>query len=190
MSSRVTNPTAVTALLIAIGNGRAGAMDELMPLVYDELKTLAAAHLRRERASDSLQPTALVHEAYLRLVGQHNVSWKNRSHFFGIAAQLMRRIIVDHARRRLAAKRDGGRPVTLDENIGLSDHGRVDVVAVDEALSALAQLNERQARVVELRFFGGLTIEETAEVLDVSEMTVKRDWMVAKAWLQRELSAE
>jgi len=178
----------VTRLLLDLGDGRPGALDALMPVVYDELRALAAAYLRRERDGHTLQPTALVHEAFLRLVDQRTATWENRAHFFGVAARLMRRIIVDHARARLAEKRGGGRLVTLDTESPISDERATDVLRVDEVLAELERLDERQARVVELRFFGGLTIEEAAAVLGVSPMTVKRDWLVARAWLQRELA--
>jgi RNA polymerase sigma factor (TIGR02999 family) len=176
----------VTSLLIDLQRGRPGALDALIPLVYAELRELAAGYLRRDGEGRTLQPTALVHEAFLRLVDQRTASWQNRAHFFGVAAQLMRRIVVDQARRRNAQKRGGGRLITLDEGLGVADAG-VDVIPVDEALGALEKIDPRQARVVELRFFGGLTIEETAEVLGVSTATVKRDWLLAKAWLHREL---
>jgi RNA polymerase sigma factor (TIGR02999 family) len=182
-------PSEVTTLLLQMGEGKADAMDRLMPLVYDQLRALAAAQMRHEDPAATLQPTALVHEAWLRLVDQRHVSWTGRAHFFGLAGQLMRRIIVDHARRRRAAKRGGTHPITLDDNMGLQENDQVDVLAVDEALARLATLSSRQARIVELRFFGGLTAEETAVVLDVSPVTVKRDWSVAKAWLRRELGS-
>ena len=177
----------VTQLLVDWQGGDARALDRLIPLLYDELRALAAGYLRGERESHTLQPTALVHEAFLRLVDQRTATWQNRAHFFGIAAQAMRRILADHARRRLAAKRGGGQLVTLGDDVPLPGGSGADVVRVDEALDRLAAQDERQARVVEMRFFAGLTIEETAEVLGVSPMTVKRDWMVARAWLQREL---
>jgi RNA polymerase sigma factor (TIGR02999 family) len=157
-----------------------------MPLVYTELRKLAASYLRVERPDHTLQPTALVHEAYLRLVDQRSVNWQNRAHFFGIAAQMMRRILVDHARRRQAAKRDGAtyRLYTSEEEATARDP---ELLALDEALSGLEALDARQARIVELRFFGGLTVEETAEVAGVSPATVKREWRTARAWLAREI---
>lgn len=167
------------------------ALDELMPAVYDELRRQAARYLRREKAGHTLQPTALIHEAYLRLVDQRNVQWQNRAHFFGIAAQMMRRILVDHARTKKRAKR-GGSDVKVslaDATIPVNERD-LDVVALDEALTRLAEIDEQQSRVVELRFFSGLTVEETAEVMGISPATVKRDWSVAKAWLHRELSGE
>lgn len=177
----------LTELLNAWQEGKQGAIDELMPLVYQELRKLARAYLRNERPEHTLQPTALVNEAYLRLVGQKNVRWQNRKHFFGIASQLMRRILVDHARKRSAHKRGGGEtPVTFEEEKGTPPQ-RPDLVALDEALDALAGLDPRQAKLVELKYFAGLSNEETADVLDISLAAVKRDWVVAKAWLRREM---
>jgi RNA polymerase sigma factor (TIGR02999 family) len=179
----------VTRLLDAVSHGRADVLPELLPLVYDELRRLAASYLRRERADHTLQPTALVHEAYLKLVDQRLDRWQNRSHFFGIAAQAMRRILVDHARAHDAAKRGAGvERVTLDEHALLGESSSVDLIALDEALTRLATLDPRQARIVELRFFAGLEVDETARVLDVSPATVKRDWAMARAWLHRELA--
>lgn len=166
-------------------------MERLLPVVYEELKVLAASYLRRERVDHTLSPTGLVHEAYLKLVDQRSVGWEGRSHFFGIAAQAMRRILVDHARRRIAKKRGRQLQVTLDtaaEPAGAPPDE--EVAAVDEALARLAALDPRQARLVELRYFAGLSIEEAAEVLGVSPATVKRDWVLARAWLQRELRPE
>lgn len=166
-------------------------LDKLMPVVYDELRRQAARYLRREHAGHTLQTTALIHEAYVRLVDQHNVQWQNRAQFFGMAAQMMRRILVDHARTKKRAKRGGS-----DIKVSLADatipveEQNLDVVALDEALNRLAEIDEQQSRVVELRFFSGLTVEETAEVMHISPATVKRDWSMAKAWLHRELSRE
>ncbi len=161
-----------------------------MPLVYEELRGLAASQLRRERGEHSLGPTALVHEAFFRLVDQRSVSWQGRSHFFGIAAQAMRRILVDHARRRSAAKRGRTHQVTLDSNaMELGEEGSAEVLAVHEALERLASFEERQARLVELRYFAGFSIEEAAGLLEISPATAKRDWAFARAWLQRELSS-
>lgn len=171
----------VTALLQAWSEGDADAGRRLVPLVYGELRRRAAGYLRRERPGHTLQPTALVHETYLKLVG-HPGPWRNRSQFFGVASNLMRRILVDHARRRRAAKRDAIH-VVLDEAVQPAAEHEVDLVRLDEALSALSALDARQGRVVELRYFGGLTLEEAAEVLGVSTATVKRDWTVARAWL-------
>jgi RNA polymerase sigma factor (TIGR02999 family) len=156
-------------------------------VVYAELKALAAGYLRVERPDHTLQTTGLVHEAYLKLIDQKRTTWKNRSHFFGIAAQAMRRILVDHARKRHAGKRDGGRPVTLDDELAGVSTDTDEVLSVDEALQRLAAMDPRQARIVELRYFAGMSLEQTAEALEISPATVKRDWVSAKAWLQREL---
>jgi len=174
----------VTSLLRAWSAGDPEAGRRLVPLVYGELRRRAGAYLRHERLGHTLQPTALVHEAWLRLAGQ-DVDWRNRSQFFGMASQLMRRILVDHARRRRAARRGGGGlQVPLEEALGATAGGdRVDLVRLDEALTELAELDPRQGRIVELRFFGGLTTGETAGLLGVSPATVKREWTVAKAWL-------
>lgn len=182
-------PSEVTSILRRMAGGDTGGMGELFPLVYGDLRQLAASKLRNERPDHTLSPTSLVHEAFLRLTGQASVSWEGRSHFFGVAALAMRRILVDHARRRSAHKRSHQHQVTLDDELRVPHAPESDeVLAVDEALDRLAALDERQARVVELRYFVGLSIEETADVLGVSIATVKRDWMVARAWLQRELT--
>ena len=182
-------PGQATQLLIDWSGGDTAALQKLTPLIYDELHRLAHRFLRRERGGHTLQTTALVNEAYLRLVDQRNLRWQNRAHFFAIAAQLMRRILIDYARRRQYAKRGGGAPhVSLDEAAVLSDERAADLIALDEALDSLASIDPRQSRVVELRFFGGLTIEETAEVLKLSHDMVKREWSTAKAWLYREMS--
>lgn len=184
-------PTEVTALLHRIADGDEEGMQRLIPLVYGELRQLAARQLRNERPDHTLSPTSLVHEAFLRLAGPAPMSWESRSHFFRVAAQAMRRILVDHARRRTAQKRGRQHQVTLDAALEESlPATSQDIIDVDEALERLARLDVRQARVVELRYFVGLSIEETAEVLGASAATVKRDWMVARAWLQRELSPE
>jgi RNA polymerase sigma factor (TIGR02999 family) len=175
----------VTELLLASQSGSQDAMDRLVPLVYDELKVLAAAYLRSERPDHSLQTTGLVHEAYMKLVNAQRTNWESRAHFFGIAAQAMRRILVDHARRRRA--RGGGGHVSLDDHLPGVEASDADVLAVDEALERLALLDARQARIVELRYFAGLTIEQTAETVGISPATVKREWTSAKAWLMREL---
>jgi RNA polymerase sigma-70 factor, ECF subfamily len=178
----------VTALLHAWRTGDDDALARLTPLVYDELHRLAHRYMRGERAGQTLQTTALVHEAYIRLVDSRRVSWQSRAHFFAIAAQLMRRILVDVVRRQRFQKRGGGwRQVTLADGSQLAANVSPDVVAVDDALQELAKLDPRKARVVELRFFGGLSLEETAEALSVSTDTVGRDWRAAKAWLTREL---
>jgi len=183
------SPTDVTQWLLDWSNGNKEALDKVIPLVYDELRRLADHYLRRERPDHTLQPTALVHEAYLRLVDQTNVRWQSRAHFFGITANLMRQILVNHALSRRAAKRGGeASKLSLDEAGGLSQERDVDLVALDEALAHLATFDRRQSRIVELRFFGGLTVEEAAEVLGISPATVKRDWTVAKAWLHCEIT--
>jgi RNA polymerase sigma factor (TIGR02999 family) len=183
-------PQNVTQLLLSWGSGDKEALDKLLPVVYDELRKQAARYLRRERAGHTLQTTALIHEAYLRLVDQKNVHWQNRAQFFGLAAQLMRRILVDHARTKKRAKRGGSDiRVSLTGAKILAKSEDLDVVALDEALDRLAEIDEQQSKIVELRFFSGLTVEETAEVLSISPATVKRDWSMAKAWLHRELSS-
>lgn len=177
-------PTEVTRLLNDWGNGDSTALDQLMPIVYAELRAIAARYLRSERQDHTLQPTALVNEAYLRLIDQKHVNWQNRAHFVGVAAQMMRRILVDHAKSHNRAKRGGGAlRVTLDEGLALADERADDLVELDEALTALEALDERKSRVVEMKYFGGLSVEETAEVLNVSVITVARDWKLAKAWL-------
>jgi RNA polymerase sigma factor (TIGR02999 family) len=164
------------------------ALDRLTPLVYEELRRQAARYLRRERAGHTLQTTALIHEAYLRLVDAKDVHWESRTHFFAIAANLMRRILVDHARRRDADKRGGSQvQVQLDEALAVADATNVDLLAINEALDRLAMIDPQQARVVELRFFGGLSVDEAAAALGVSPKTIKRDWSVARAWLRREI---
>ena len=183
------SPQEVTQLLVAWRNGDQEARDELMPLVYQELHRLAHQYMSRERPGHTLQTSALVNEAFLRLADQRDVQWQNRAHFIGIAGQMMRRILVDYARNRGYAKRGGGAcQVSLDEELLVSEERSSEVVALDEALQSLARLDERKSRLVELRFFGGLSIEETAEVLGVSPGTVMRDWTLAKAWLRREMS--
>jgi len=197
----------VTQLLLDWSSGDQRALGELMPLVYGELRRLADRQLRGERQNHTLQRTALVHEAYLRLINQRNVSWQGRAQFIGLAAQLMRRILIDHARARRRAKRGGGvTPVSLDqtgvilgsgdeegprsEALELAEDPTVDLSAIDAALSRLEALDPKQGRIVELRFFGGLSIEETAEVVGISPATVKREWALARAWLRRELVSE
>jgi RNA polymerase sigma factor (TIGR02999 family) len=182
-------PEAVTQLLVEWQNGSQKALDRLIPLVYEELRTIAGRYLSRESPSHTLQSTALVHEAYFKLIGQRRVQWQNRAHFFGIAAQMMRRILVDHARHQHRDKRGGPAPkLSLDEAIAMAEpEADVDLLALDEALTALAQIDPRGARIIELRFFSALTIDETAEVLDISPGTVKRDWSAARAWLYREM---
>ena len=178
----------VSKLLVNWRQGDEGAREALIPLVYDELRRLARRHLRRERPDHTLQSAALVHEAYLRLVRQDQPQWQNRAHFFGVAAQLMRHILVDHARNRAAAKRGAGaQRLTLNTEIALPQERGLDLVSLDEALNELAALDPQQSRVVELRFFGGLSIEETSVVLGISPATVKREWATARAWLRREM---
>ena len=185
----VQPPANVTQLLNDWSEGDKEALDKLIPLVYDELRRQAARYLRRERAGHSLQTTALIHEAYLRLVDQRNVHWQNRAQFFGIAAQLMRRILVDHARTRQRVKRGGSNVrVSLTEATVIANAPDLDLVVLDEALNRLAEIDQQQSKIVELRFFSGLSVEETATVLGISPATVKRDWSVAKAWLQREIT--
>jgi RNA polymerase sigma factor (TIGR02999 family) len=180
----------ITELLVAWREGNQEARDHLIGAVYGELRRLAHHHLRRERAGHTLQTTALVHDAYLQLVDQRHVQWQSRAHFFGIAAHLIRRILVEYARRRAAGKRghDAVR-VPLDPELAASPPRDVALVAIDDALNALSSVDPQQSRIVELRFFGGLTVEETANVLAISPRTVKRDWRMAKAWLQRELDS-
>ena len=183
------SPHDVTQLLVAWGKGDRAARDELMPLVYEELRRLAHRYMDRERVDHTLQTSALVNEAYLRLIDQKDVHWQNRAHFFGIAAQMMRRILVDYARKRGFAKRGGDmRAVPLDDVMIVSPERASEVVALDDALKCLAERDPRKSQIIELRFFGGLSIEETAEVLGVSPGTVMRDWTFAKAWLRREIT--
>jgi RNA polymerase sigma factor (TIGR02999 family) len=180
----------VTGLLEAWRSGDGRALDALAPVVYDELRRLAARYLRRERPGHTLQGTEIVHEAYMRLV-QQRVPWQNRAHFYGIAAQCIRRILVDHARNRHAAKRGAGNlMLALDEALAAPERRDVDLTRLDDALTDLAKLDDQQARIVELRYFTGLSIEETAEALGISPATVKRDWTTAKAWLYRALSGD
>ena len=180
----------ITQLLVDWSNGDQAALEKLMPLVYSELRRLASNYLRRERGEHTLQPTALVNEAYLKLVNQRNAKWQNRAHFFGISAQLMRRILVDHARQHQAVKRGGSEQqrVSITSAEKLAEQPDVDLLALNEALDELARMDEQQSRIVELKFFGGLSIEEIAEVLGVGHATVERDWKFARAWLRRQLS--
>jgi RNA polymerase sigma factor (TIGR02999 family) len=191
LSSNTANaPADVTQLLAAMQKRDEAASDQLFSIVYNELRKLAASYMRRERAGHTLQATALVHEAYMQLVDQTRVNWQSRAHFFGVAAQLMRRILVDYARSTHAAKRGGeAAKLSLDEAIGLTDSKEVAFDEIDEALSRLAELDPTQSRIVELRFFGGLTVDEAAEVLAISPSTVEREWRMAKAWLHKQLSA-
>jgi RNA polymerase sigma factor (TIGR02999 family) len=191
MSANSPNSTPdVTRLLIEWTGGSQHAMEELLPLVYDELRRLAGSYLRRERSDHTLQSTALVHEAYLRMVDQRNATWQGRAHFFGIAAQMMRRILVDHARGRDAAKRGSGAcKITLDEGLLAPAERDINLVALDQALEMLAKLDPKQARIVELRFFAGLSIEDAAEILKISPASVKREWAMAKAFLTRQMKS-
>jgi RNA polymerase sigma-70 factor, ECF subfamily len=185
------SPGEVTELLLDWGNGNKAALDKLTPLVHEELHRLAHRHMRLERPNHTLQTSALVNEAYVRLVDQRNLHWKNRAHFFSIASKLMRRILVDLARAHHRAKRGGGAlQVSLDEAAIVSRERAAELVALDEALTRLAAIDERKSKVVELRFFGGMSVEETAEALGVSPITIKRDWSTAKAWLYREIEKE
>ncbi len=169
-----------------MSSGDEASPDRLLELVYDDLRRLAGAYMQNERSDHTLQATALVHEAYVRLVDWKNVTWQNRAQFFSVAAEVMRKVLIDHARARSAQKRQGHRLI-LDDAISLPDHRQIDLIALDEALQTLEKLDPRQAKIVELRFFGGLSIEETAYILKVSESAVRREWTFAKAWFQREL---
>jgi RNA polymerase sigma factor (TIGR02999 family) len=187
----MSSPSDVTALLIDWGHGDRSALNRLLPLVYAELRRIAASQLRNERENHTLQPTALVHEVYLRLVDQRHVDWKNRAHFFGVAAEVMRRILVDHARSHSASKRgDGVVTLSIDAASEQAAADEVSVLALDLALQRLEKFDRELARIVELRAFGGLTIDEAACVLDMSPSTAKREWRTAKAWLGRELGLE
>ena len=180
----------VTQLLVELSKGNHAAVDLLLPLIYDELRRLAANYMRRERQGHTLQPTALVHEAYMRIVDQRSDNWQNRAHFFGVAAQIMRRLLVDYARASNAEKRGYEfQKVSLDENIDKASEQSAELIALDDALKALALIDEQKSRIVELRYFGGLTVEETAEVLGVTPITVKRHWRMAKAWLHRQMQS-
>lgn len=181
-------PDEVTQLLINWGEGDKSAFDELVPLVRAELRRLARNYMAREKPGHTLQTSALINEAYIRLVNQQNVAWQNRAHFFAVAAQVMRHILIDHARSHYYAKRGGGaQKVPLDEAAAMTDRRAEELVALDEALNALATLDSRKSRIIELRFFGGLTIDETAEAMKISPITVTREWRTARAWLRREI---
>lgn len=187
-----TSSHELTQMLIQLSEGKSQVVDDILPLIYDELRSLASNYLRRERNDHTLQPTALVHEAYLKLIDQTQVKWQNRAHFFGIAANIMRRILVDHARKHTADKRGGAaEKLPLEEEILIVSEGKsAELLALDEALKNLAKIDEQKSKIVELRYFGGLSVEETAEVLGVSEITVKRHWRMAKAWLYGQLANE
>ena len=181
----------VTELIIELSNGKRDAVDALLPLIYDELKRLAANYLRRERPDHTLQPTALVNEAYMKMIDITQVSWQNKAHFIGVAANQMRRILVDHARNHNAQKRGGEFQIlTLNEEIDKADEESTDLIALDDALNELAKMDPVKAKIVELRYFGGLSTTETAEVLGVSPITVKRHWKLTKAWLYGQLSGQ
>ena len=183
-------PDEVTLLLVSWSNGDKDALDKLVPLVYSELRRLARRYMGRESPGHTLQTSALINEAYVKLVDQQNVKWQNRAHFFAVAAQVMRHILIDHARRRHYIKRGGGaRKVSLDDTAVLSDEKAADLVALDDALTALAKLDPRKSRIIELRFFGGLSIEETAEIMKISPVTVTREWRAGRAWLRREMTS-
>lgn len=180
----------VTQLLQDWSDGKREALDKLLPLVYDELRRLAHNYLRRERGEHTLQTTALVHEAYLKLIDQHSVDWKNRAQFFALSAQAMRRILLDNARKHISAKRGKGERISLDEAAGVSTETDENLIALDIALQELEQIDEKQSKIIELRYFGGLTIEETGEVLKISPATVKREWTFARAWLYQRMRDE
>jgi RNA polymerase sigma factor (TIGR02999 family) len=190
MENDADKPAQITELLQEWSEGRREALDSLMPLIYQELRRQASRYLKKERIGHTLQTTALINEAYLKLIDQHRVEWQNRTHFFAIASQAMRRILVDHARERHREKRGGAAenlPIEAADFV-ISPQKSVDLVALDEALTRLAEFDERQARIVELRYFSGLSIDETAEILEVSNVTVRRDWNLAKAWLHQQLA--
>lgn len=182
------SPQHVTQLLLEWSQGDADALNKLTPIVYRELRHLAEHYLHQERAGHTLQPTALVHEAYLRLVHQSRPDWKNRTHFFAVSARLMRQILVDHARHHRAAKRDGGQQVPITDNIPIAPNFNPDVIALDDLLRDLERIDPRKLRIVELRYFAGLTVEETAQAMDVSESTVHRELKTAETWLYRKLN--
>ncbi|HEU5237763.1 MAG TPA: sigma-70 family RNA polymerase sigma factor [Pyrinomonadaceae bacterium] len=183
------SPNEITRQLIAWSKGDKAALETLIPAVYEELRRMADYYLRGEQSGHSLQPTALVHEAYLRLIDQTKVEWHNRAHFYGVAAQMMRRILIDHAKAKHRMKRGGAAPkISLDESVNFTHERAAELVALDDALQILGEVDERKSRIVELRYFGGLTVEETAQVLGISDKTVMRDWKLAKAWLYDEIN--
>ena len=187
---RIMSEGDVTQLLAEVREGNQASIDALFEKVYGELRRLAGDYFRRERPDHTMQPTALVHDAYVRLVGSDNVNWENRAHFFNVAAQVMRNIMVDHARKHKAEKRGSGEKVSLDEVVSFSNERNIDLLALDDALNRLASLDPQQARIVEMRFFGGLKIEEVAAILSISETTVSREWLKAKLWLRSRLAPE
>jgi RNA polymerase sigma-70 factor, ECF subfamily len=180
----------LTQLLIDVGNGNEDALNQILPMIYDELRRLAGSYMRRERSDHTLQPTALVHEAYLRLIDQRRADWKNRAQFLGLAANMMRRVLVNHARDRAAGKRGGNASKVTLSLVGGLEQPQVDVIAVDEALGKLAELDPRQSRIIEFKFFTGLTTDEIAEVLGISTATVEREWKFARAWLFNALKVQ
>src|SRR5262245_60559384 len=182
-------PNEITPLLLRWSQGEQAALHQLMPIVYEELRKLAHSYLRRERPDHTLQPTALINEAYLRLVKQDFPEWQSRRHFYGVAAQLMRQILVDYARKRAADKRGGGQNFSLDEALTFSDERAAEIVALDDALDALAKFDERKVRIIELRYFGGLSLEETVDALGVSVATIGHEMRLARAWLRREMNS-
>ncbi len=195
LENTINNSHEVTQLLVSWGDGDEAALDKLFPLVYDALRKQARSFLRREREGHTLQTTALVHEAYLKLIDQNNVQWQNRAHFFAIAAQAMRRILLDYARRSISEKRGGeAQKISLDDAENFSQHishsPDANLIELDESLKELEKIDKQQSRIVELRYFGGLTVEETAEVLQLSPRTVAREWAMARAWLYRNLTGE
>ncbi len=181
----------VTALLVKLRAGNRDVAGQLVPLIYDELRRIAGAQMRRERAGHTLQATAVVHEAYMRLAGEREIQWQNRAHFFAIAARAMRQVLLDYARQRHAGKRggEGAQKVEIDVGLLAGENRIEDIVALDQVVTRLSELDRQQGRIVELRFFAGLSVEETAEVMGISDTTVKREWRLAKAWLHRELAA-
>jgi len=190
MPEKPRNSPEITQLLVAWGKGDETALDQLIPVVYGELRRIAGNFMRRQNQAHTLQASALVNEAFLRLVDSNKVNWQSRTHFFAVSAQLMRRVLVDAARRRNSQKRGGDRlRITLDDRVDISNENETDLVSLDEAMTRLADLNPRHSRIVELRYFGGLTEEQVAETLNISARTVRRDWAVARAWLYRELQS-
>ena len=185
-------PNEITRMLIELTDGNQEVVNQILPHIYDELKRLASSYLRRERVNHTLQPTALVHEAYMKLIDQKRVQWQNRAHFFGIAAQVMRRILMDHARKHQADKRGGeAEKLPIEEEILVVSHEKsAELIALDDALQTLAGIDEQKAKIVELRYFGGLSIEETAEVMGVSVPTINRQWRMAKAWLYSQIASD
>jgi RNA polymerase sigma factor (TIGR02999 family) len=183
-----SNPGEITILLERINQGDTNAPEEILPLVYDELRKLAHSYMQNERSDHTLQATALVHEAFIRVIDWKNISWESRAQFFAIVAQVMRNVLIDYARSRNSQKRFGGQKIVLDDAVSFPNERGINLLKLEEALNSLEKLDARQAKIIELRFFGGLSIEETAHVLQISDTTVKREWRFAKTWLQRELT--